>query len=742
MSRKKKITTSKDVENVIGEEEKKELFKKTKKEEIDGVNKTVEKENTDKIIKEEKNEGLEIAKKAIIKKYGAVITTLKDHEDMDIQTISSGSISLDVALGRGGFARGRIYEIFGPNSSGKTTLAVSVIIEAQHRGMKCCMIDAEHAVDPLLFKNYGVNVDDLTIVQGFDGEGNLDILESLIRSGGVDVAVVDSVSSLIPRMEVERDVDQDTMAALARLMSKALRRLVPLANRTNTLLIFINQLRMKIGSYGCFHYDTLVNFVDGKSFPIGEVVDNKIAGKIWTFNEDKDKFETNYITGFHDNGLVDTHKDFIHIQTDSINGGGRFGFTCTADHKILTVSGWKKALELSYDDKLISKYQETINVTYGDFLNGCLVGDSHISIRHKNTGSLKFQDNENSEYLDWKLNKISPFITFMEKTISRGYRYDSEYTYEFAKIKKEIGHRNPMFLLNNFSDLGFALWIMDDGNLDLNDGRRRYSISVKRLKNNIEELNKIKNKLDSLGFSCKCNTNTGTIEFYTAFTDIVARTICKYVPKSMQYKLPVEYKNKYEEFTLCNKPRIVIGQVDIREIRHASDRQMRKRRKFDISVGENHNYMVGGNYNGVIVHNSPEITTGGEAMGFYSTGRISVRGPESKKRRIVDNITGETIGHESVFEVVKNKLAAPFRKASIKLIYGGGYDKHWEILELATSLGIVDRAGSWYKYNDKNFAQGEDKAVVYLKENIKFYEELRNKVIESVGLKEFYEPPI
>jgi recombination protein RecA len=342
--------------------------------------------NDNEIVKKEKDDSLEIAKKAIIKKYGDVVTILKDHEDMHIRTISSGSISLDVALGRGGLARGRIYEIFGPNSSGKTTLAINAIIEAQKKGLTACFIDAEHAVDPILFKNYGVNIDDLIIIQGFDGEGNLDALELLLKSNSIDIAVVDSVSSLIPRQETESDVDKDTMAILARLMSKALRRLTPLANQTNTLLIFINQLRNKIGTYG-----------------------------------------------------------------------------------------------------------------------------------------------------------------------------------------------------------------------------------------------------------------------------------------------------------------------------------------------------------------NPEITTGGEAMGFYATGRISVRGPESRKRRIVDNVTGETIGHESVFEVVKNKLAPPFRKASIKLIYGKGYDKHWEVLELATSLGIVDRAGAWYKHDGKNFAQGEDKAVLYFKENEKIYNEIRNKVLDQVGLTKLYE---
>jgi recombination protein RecA len=716
--------------------------KDIKKKEADEVIEKEKKDDVDKVIKKEKNEGLEIAKKAIIKKYGAVISILKDHEDMNIQTISSGSISLDVALGRGGFGRGRIYEIFGPNSSGKTTLAINAIIEAQNRGLTCCFIDAEHAVDPVLFKNYGVNIDDLIIIQGFDGEGNLDALESLLRSGAIDVAVVDSVSSLIPRMEVERDVDQDTMAALARLMSKALRRLTPLANQTNTLLIFINQLRMKIGSYGCFHYDTLVNFVDGKSLPIGEIVDNKIKGKVWTFNEKTNEFETNSIIDWHDNGLVGVHKDFIHIQTDSINGRGRFGFTCTTDHKVLTEYGWKKASELSYDDRLISKYEETINGTYGDFLRGCLVGDSHISVRHKNTATLRLQDNENVEYIDWKLKKISQFINFTRREISRGYRYESDYTYELAKIKKSLGNRDPIYFLNNYSDLGFATWIMDDGNLDLNSGHRRYGLSIKRLKNNVEALDEIRNKFIKLGFGCNYRVDSGFFQFETSLTDTIANVICKYVPECMDYKLPSEYRGKYEDFVLHNKPKTTSDYVSIKEIRYASDRQMRKKHKFDISIEKNHNYMIGGKHNGVIVHNSPEITTGGEAMGFYATGRISVRGPESKKRRIIDNVTGETIGHESVFEVVKNKLAAPFRKASIKLIYGEGYDKHWEILELATSLGIVDRAGAWYKYNDESFAQGEDKAVVYFKENAEFYEKIRNKVIGAVGLKEFYEHPV
>jgi recombination protein RecA len=333
-------------------------------------------------------DSLAIIRKAITKKYGDVLSKLSDHEDMVIPTVSTGCISLDVALGRGGMAFGRLYEIYGPNSGGKSTLAANVVIQAQKRGLNCCYVDAEHAVDPVLFKNYGVDTDALELVQGYNGEENLDILEMLVSSGAFKVAVVDSVSSLIPSNEAEAEIGDDHIALLARLMSKATRRLTPIANRAGCLIIFINQLRMKVGSYG-----------------------------------------------------------------------------------------------------------------------------------------------------------------------------------------------------------------------------------------------------------------------------------------------------------------------------------------------------------------NPETTTGGEALAFYTTGRISVRGPEAKKRRIPDPMSGEILGHTTLFEIVKNKLAPPFKKAEVNLIYGKGYDTHWEVLNLAVDLGIIEKSGAWYKYADQNFAQGEPNAAAYLKneENKDMYNEIRNQVVEMVGLKDLYE---
>lgn len=337
--------------------------------------------------KEVKNDtsATDVLMKAIKKKYGNVINPMSESAD-DIKTVSTGSLGLDLALGRGGMAFGRVYEVYGPNSSGKSTLGVHVVIQAQRRGLKCAYVDAEMAADPVLFENYGVDPEKLTMIKAYGGEPNLDITERLIQTGEYSVIVVDSVSALIPLAEAQADMDKESMALQARLMSKALRKITPQAAENDTLLIFVNQTRMKVGGYG-----------------------------------------------------------------------------------------------------------------------------------------------------------------------------------------------------------------------------------------------------------------------------------------------------------------------------------------------------------------NPEVTTGGEALNFWATGRVSVRGPESKSRRLVDPITGDTYGHTTVFEIMKNKLGEPFKKAELNLLYGKGYDHVQELLSLAVSLNLVEKAGSWFKYKDTNLAQGEFGALDKLREDKKLFDELYSSVIEMTGLKEAYE---
>ncbi|MBN9013232.1 MAG: recombinase RecA, partial [Rhizobiales bacterium] len=178
---------------------------------------------------------------------GSVMKLGKNDRAMEIETISSGSLGLDIALGVGGLPKGRIVEIYGPESSGKTTLALHCVAEAQKKGGICAFIDAEHALDPVYARKLGVNVDELLISQPDHGEQALEIADTLVRSGAVDVLIIDSVAALVPRAELEGEMGDALPGLQARLMSQALRKLTASINKSNTMVIFINQIRMKIG---------------------------------------------------------------------------------------------------------------------------------------------------------------------------------------------------------------------------------------------------------------------------------------------------------------------------------------------------------------------------------------------------------------------------------------------------------------------------------------------------------------
>ncbi|HEH9765345.1 TPA: recombinase RecA [Pasteurella multocida] len=198
--------------------------------------------------KEEKNKALAAALGQIEKQFGkGSIMKLGDTQALDVEAVSTGSLSLDVALGIGGLPMGRIVEIFGPESSGKTTLTLSVIAQAQKEGKTCAFIDAEHALDPIYAAKLGVNVNELLVSQPDNGEQALEICDALVRSGAVDVIIVDSVAALTPKAEIEGEMGDSHMGLQARLMSQALRKLTGQIKNSNCLVVFINQIRMKIG---------------------------------------------------------------------------------------------------------------------------------------------------------------------------------------------------------------------------------------------------------------------------------------------------------------------------------------------------------------------------------------------------------------------------------------------------------------------------------------------------------------
>jgi recombination protein RecA len=247
-------------------------------------------------VADEKSRALEATRLQIEKQFGkgSLMKLGEDTSRSDIDVIPSGSILLDAALGVGGYPRGRVIEIYGPESSGKTTLALHAIAEAQKLGGIAGFVDAEHALDPTYAKNLGVNVDELWVSQPDTGEQALEIVESLVRSGAMDIIVVDSVAALTPRAEIEGEMGDSHMGLQARLMSQALRKLTAIISKTHTCLIFINQIRMKIGvmfgnpetttgGFALKFYSTIrleVRKVESIARGNDEVVGNKVRVKV------------------------------------------------------------------------------------------------------------------------------------------------------------------------------------------------------------------------------------------------------------------------------------------------------------------------------------------------------------------------------------------------------------------------------------------------------------------------------
>src|SRR5213595_730767 len=284
-------------------------------------------------VKSDRRQALELAIAQIERQFGkgSIMRLGAGGPLEEIAVIPTGALSLDLALGVGGLPRGRVTEIYGPESSGKTTLALHVIAEAQRLGGTAAFIDAEHALDPIYAKNLGVNTDELLISQPDTGEQALEIAETLVRSNAVDVIVVDSVAALVPRAELDGDMGDSLPGLQARLMSQALRKLTAAIARSGGAVIFINQIREKIGvMFGCFHYDARVVLADGSTEKIGKIVNQRMPVEVMSMDPETGEISPRRIVNWFDNGRAD---QFIQFEVE----GGRSGrrrFGATENHVI------------------------------------------------------------------------------------------------------------------------------------------------------------------------------------------------------------------------------------------------------------------------------------------------------------------------------------------------------------------------------------------------------------------------
>src|SRR5665811_1516596 len=281
-----------------------------------------------------KSKALAAALSQIEKQFGkGSIMRLGEHEvARDIQVVSTGSLGLDIALGVGGLPRGRVIEIYGPESSGKTTLALQVIAEMQKLGGTAAFIDAEHALDPQYAQKLGVKVEDLLISQPDNGEQALEIVDMLVRSGSVDIVVIDSVAALTPKAEIEGEMGDTHVGLQARLMSQALRKLAGNLSKSRTCAVFINQIREKIGvMFGCFSYSTRVTLADGTQEKIGKIVDQRMDVEVLSYDPDLGRIVPRRVTNWFNNGPTE---EFLTFTVAGGSGNGRAQFSSTPNHLI------------------------------------------------------------------------------------------------------------------------------------------------------------------------------------------------------------------------------------------------------------------------------------------------------------------------------------------------------------------------------------------------------------------------
>jgi RecA/RadA recombinase len=311
--------------------------------------------------KNDRRQALELAISQIERQFGkgSVMRLGAGGPLEEISVIPTGALSLDAALGIGGLPRGRVVEIYGPESSGKTTLALHVVAEAQRLGGIGAFIDAEHALDPIYARRLGVNTDELLISQPDTGEQALEIAETLVRSNAVDVIVIDSVAALVPRAELDGDMGDSLPGLQARLMSQALRKLTAAISRSGAIVVFINQIREKIGvMFGCFAGETPILLADGTSQPIAAIVEGRLPVEVLSWDSASGAIEPRPVIGWYDNGPAD---EFLHVAV-AVEAGRVRRFAATENHLIFTPAGPVKAGDLSVGDVVLVRGTDDVAV--------------------------------------------------------------------------------------------------------------------------------------------------------------------------------------------------------------------------------------------------------------------------------------------------------------------------------------------------------------------------------------------
>jgi recombination protein RecA len=689
----------------------------------------------------DRDKSLETALAQIERQFGrGSIMRLGDESRAPMEVIPTGAIALDVALGIGGLPRGRVVEIYGPEGSGKTTLALQAVANAQRAGGIAAFIDAEHALDPEYSKNLGVDTDALLVSQPDTGEQALEIADMLIRSGAIDVVVIDSVAALVPRAEIEGEMGDSHVGLQARLMSQALRKLAGALNQTKTTAIFINQLREKVGvMFGCMSYSTRVTLADGTQEKIGKIVNQRRDVEVLSYDLETGRIVPRRIVNWFDNGRAER---FLQFTVAKSGGNGKARFAATENHLVRTPGGWHEAGELIPGDRVLLAEPRKLSGQQVQLILGGLMGDGSLSPNLRGRSGTRFRMGHGAaqaEYLDWKVNLLGNIGCTRTANAKGAVFADLSPLPELAELREAVyfgdGKKHLSWeYLKALTPFALAVWYMDDGCFTLRSkgvqertqgGTGRIEICVQamspgsreRLVDYLRDTRRLDVKLTERGAR-----SMAYIRFTTAASEKFQKLIAPYVHPSMEYKLLPRFRGQFgvePEFAAAEMHLVPAKILDV----HVKP-PTRSMHRFDIEVEGSHNYFV----DGVMVHNSPETTSGGRALKFYASVRLDVRRIETLKDGT------EAVGSRTRIKVVKNKCAPPFKVAECDILFGFGISREGGLIDLGVEQSIVRKSGAWYTYEGDQLGQGKENARNFLKDNPDLANEIEKKIKEKLGI--------
>jgi recombination protein RecA len=699
-----------------------------------------------------RDKNIELALSSITKQFGeGSIMRLGSNAKMKVETISTGSLAIDLALGVGGLPLGRIIEVYGPESSGKTTFCLSVIAECQRKGGLAAFIDVEHALDPKYARVVGVKLDDLLVSQPDSGEDALNITETLIRSNSIDLIVLDSVAALISKQELDGQMGDQQMGSQARLMSQAMRRLTAVVSKTKCVCIFTNQIREKIGvMFGCFPYQTKVMLRGGGAEMIGSLVNGQKPAEVVSWDPRTRVFApTRVVRRFkHGRNVVNFNLNGNEIGALRTayrtlvfrypNAAGFNKFSCTPNHIIFTPEGEVSAEELTIGDKILARHT---GVRFSDDLQhlllGGMLGDGSIKQDGRMSAWYREEHAQGQKaYARWKAKAFGSLCRKASDN-GHGYGFSTVALYEFAELRAKFYPLNKRYkhvttaLLQQLNPLSLAVWYMDDGTNDRgNRAGKRKTIHLHRLTE--EECRAFESVFAAkFGLACAIRFNpkgaASRISFYGSEADKFEDIIRPYCHRSMAYKLTrhggIGSALPGLDFSIREVDQAI--PCEIFEVREKFiDGKLGVR--YNVEVEDNANFLLA---SGAIVHNSPETTPGGRALKFFSSIRIDIR-----RKDQIKTPEGRVVGNRTKIKVVKNKVAPPFTECEFDIMYNEGISASGSLIDLGIEHKILEKKGAWITYQGELVGQGRDAAKQTIREKPELAEKLTKAILEKVNV--------